>query len=108
MLAGGADHQQAQARPGDLGVDLLDDIERLAAVGAAPAGARLGDLEVASGRGAATTHTNTTRPPVDAFPRLVRSQQAGAVSLDHAYLHCVAALLPGEHAHTTLHTADAK
>src|SRR3546814_4261672 len=43
MLAGGADHEQAQARPGDLGVDLLDDIERLADVGAAPAGARLGE-----------------------------------------------------------------
>src|SRR3546814_15809465 len=62
MLAGGADHEQAQSRPGDLCVDLRDDIERLADVGAAAAGARLGDLEVDAARGAAPPPTHTPRP----------------------------------------------
>ena len=40
ILAGGRDHQQAQAGPGRLRVDLLDDRQRIGDVGAAPAEAR--------------------------------------------------------------------
>src|SRR3546814_3262 len=68
MLAGGADHEQAPARPGALGVDLLDAIERRADVGASPAGARLGDLAVAAGPAAGRPHPNAARPPVAHFP----------------------------------------
>src|SRR3546814_10641021 len=107
MLAGGADHEQAQARPGDLGVDLLDDIERLADVGAAPAGARLGDLEVAAGRGAAPTHPTAARPHVEEFPRLVLGQHAGDVIVHHDHLLCVADPLPGENADGSRPEADA-
>src|SRR3546814_11182037 len=97
MLAGGADHEQAQARPGDLGVDLLDDIERLADVGAATAGARPGDLEVADGRRAAHTHSNTARPHAGEFPRLVLGHHAYDVVV---YYHPITILPhppPGEY-----------
>src|SRR3546814_7812073 len=71
------------------------------------AGARLGDLEVAAGRGAAPTHPNAARPHVEEFPRLVLGQHAGDVIVHHDHLICVADPLPGENADGSRPAADA-
>ena len=96
MIAGRRHHEQPQARPGRPGIDLLDDVERIGDVGAAPAGARTGDLEVAPGRRAPPAHPDAGRLHVEAAPGLMLGQDAGDVVIDDDHLidmrpcHCLA------------------
>ena len=106
VLAGGRDHQQAQARPGDLGVDLLDDRQRVDNVGAAPARAGLCDLKIAPGRGAAAAHPDAGRRHVEEAAGLVLGQHARDVVVDHDHLVGVPRPLLGEDADRGRAAAD--
>ena len=98
MLAGGRDHQQPQAGPGLLGIDLLDDLQRIADVGAAPAQPGLGDLEVAAGRRLAAAHADAGGLHVEEAAALVLAQHAGDVVVDHDHLVDMVLPLRREHA----------
>ena len=98
MLAGGRDHQELQAGPGLLGIDLLDDLQRVGDVGAAPAQAGLGDLEVAAGRRLAAAHADAGGLHVEEAAALVLAQHAGDVVVDHDHLVDMALPLRREHA----------
>ncbi len=64
-------------RPGQrlLGIDLLDDLQRIGDVGAAPAQARLGDLEIAAGRRLAAAHADAGGLHVEEAAALVLAQR---------------------------------
>jgi hypothetical protein len=107
MLAGGRHHEQLQTRPGLLRVDLLDDLQRIADVGAAPAEAGLCDLEVAAGRRLAAAHADAGRLHVEEAAALVLAQHAGDVVVDHDHLVDMVLPLRREHADRGRAAADA-
>ena len=107
VFAGGGDHQQAQAGPGGFGVDAFDDGERIFDVGAAPAQAGIGDLEVAAGGGAAAADADAGGAHGEEAAGLVFGEDAGDVVVDHDHLVGVAEPLAGENADGGGAAADA-
>ena len=86
VLAGGGDHQQPQSWPGGARIDALDDGQRIVDIGAAPAPARIGDLEIPAGSRAAAAHANAGRAHVQETPGLVLGEHAGDVVVDDDHL----------------------
>src|SRR5438270_7838149 len=67
-------------------------------IGSTPIGARLGDLEIAPGRGATALHLDSGLRNAQQFARLMLGKDAGDVVVDYDHLiHFVEPLL-GEHA----------
>ncbi len=108
VLAGRRDHEQAQAGPrAVLRIPRLDDRERLGDVGAAPAGAGIGDLEVAARRRLPAAHLDAGRRHVEELAGLVLGQHAGDVVVDDDDLVDVAEPLLREDADRRRAAADA-
>ncbi len=82
VLAGGRHHQNALPGLRDLRVEARDDGQRIGDVGAAPAGARIGHLEVASRRGLAALDLDARGRHVQAPAGLVLGEHAGDVVVD--------------------------
>ena len=106
MIAGGRNHQQAQARPCRFGVDLLDDVARIGDVGAAPARARIGNLEVTPRRRAPPAHPDAGRFHVEDAPRLMFGEDAGDMIIDDDDFIDMRLPLLGEHADRRRTAAD--
>ena len=92
VLARGRHHQQAHPGPRGLRVDPVDDRQRILDVGAAPAQAWLGHLEVAARRRLAAAHPDAGGFHVEELAGLVLGQHAGDVVVDHD--HFVAVVEP--------------
>ncbi len=90
-----------------LRVDPLDDRQRIGDVGAAPAEAGLGDLEVAARRRLAAAHADAGRRHVEEVAGLVLGQHAGDVIVDDDHLVDVALPLRREDADRRRAAADA-
>src|SRR5262249_3832795 len=95
---GGADHEQAQTGPSRLGIDLLDDGQRIGDVGAPPTQTGIGDLEIAARRRLAPAHADASRLHLEEAARLMLSQHAGDVVVDDDDLVGMALPLLGEDA----------
>ena len=107
MFAGGGDHQQAQAGPGQFRVDAFDDGQRVRDIGAAPAEAGIGDLEVAAGGGAAAADADAGGAHAEKLAGLVFGEHAGDVVIDDDHLIGMAEPLAGENADGGTAAADA-
>ena len=79
-------------------VDGVDNGQRIGNVGAAPAGAVPGDLEIASGRRFAAAHPDAGRLHVKELARLMLAKYAGDMVVDDDHLVGMAVPLLGEHA----------
>ena len=84
LLAGGRDHEQGQAGAGAAlaGLEGGEDLERVGEAGAAPAGAGLGDAEVAAGGRAVAPDADAGRLPAEHLAGLVLGDDAGDVVVD--------------------------
>src|SRR5581483_6170679 len=87
-----------QARPRLLGIERPEDRERIGDVGAAPAGAGIGDLEIPSGRRATAFHLDTGIGDIEQLAGLMLTEHTGDVIVDHDDLVDLAVPLLGEHA----------
>ena len=107
LLARGGDHEELEARPGDLGIEGFEDGQRVFDIGAAPAVTGLGDLEIAAGRRTAAVDADACGWDVKEFARLVFEEDAGDVIVDDDDLVGMAEPLAGEHADGGGTAADA-
>ena len=98
MLAGGRDHQHGQARPRLLRIERTQHRQRIGDLGAAPAGAGLGDLEITARRRAPALHLDAGVGNIEQLAGLMLAEHAGDVVVDHHDLIDLALPLLGEHA----------
>ena len=106
LLAGRRHHQQPQTGPGVRRAKDLDDRQRIADVGPAPAAAGFGDAEVAPGRRLRAADADAARRHVEHLPRLVLGEDARDVIVDDDHLVDVRRPLAGEHADRRRAAAD--
>ena len=107
LLAGGRDHEHGHAGAGAaLRLEGAEDLERVGDAGAAPAGARLGDAEVAAGGRAVALDADAGRLPAEHLAGLVLGDDAGDVVVDDDDLVDEAAPLAREHADRRRAAAD--
>src|SRR6185437_1858459 len=104
--AGRRDHEEAQARPRRLGIDALDDGQRVGDVGATPAGAGLGNAEITARRRFVTAHADAGRRDAEEAAGLVFAENAGDVVVDDDHLVDMTVPLLGEHADRRRAAAD--
>ena len=107
VLAGGRRHQQTQAGFCNTDLPAFDDRQRIVDVGAAPAVARIGNLEVTARCRLATPHLDAGLRHVEAAPGLVFGQHAGDVIVDHHHFIRHAGELAREDADRRRAAADA-
>ena len=106
MLARRPDHQHGQAGPRILRIERPEHRQRIGNIGAAPAGAGLGDLEITARRRAPALHLDAGVGNIEQLAGLMLREHAGDVVVHHHDFVDLAMPLLGEHADGRRAAAD--